>query len=153
MKVAELVSALEELGTIYRHSKKAEPRACISQVIELLKGKERFSLAELKAAVPEKKIASGKTKTSRTPTVFVQEEHLNCLLGAQSESEFDAAMNALRKAKPKKEKLLGLLATYTGIAPRKSLKVEELYERLARAFKAEQRHEGRAQVSRSNLPI
>jgi hypothetical protein len=156
MKVAELVLALEELGTIYRHSSKNEPKPCISQVLQLLKGNEQFTLVELRAKLTEKKNASGnsgKATASKVSKAFAQAEHLNRLLDAKSEASFAAAIETVQKAKPTNEALESLLAAYTGIAQRKGRKKKELYDTFVRAFKAEQRLDARAQFSAKNLPI
>ena len=153
MKVAELVSALEELGTIYRHQSKNQPKPCISQVLELLKGKEQFTLAELKLESAEKKSARGKATTPKVSKAFAQAEHLSRLLDAKSEAGFAAAIATLRKAKPTNKDLESLLAAYTGIAQKKGRKKEELYDAFDRAFKAEQRLNAREQFSGKNLPI
>ena len=55
MKIAALVSALEELGTVFRHSTKDEPAACITQVLKLLRGNENLSLSDLTVAPAGKK--------------------------------------------------------------------------------------------------
>jgi hypothetical protein len=153
MKVAELVSALEELGSIYRHSSKNEPKPCIREVLELLKGKEQHTLAELKAAVSEKGGTAGKGKGTKPPKVFNHEEHLNRLLSAKSEASFTAAIEALKKAKPTNENLARLLAGYAGVAPKKKMKKDEFFDALLRVFRAEQRHDARAQFSESGMPM
>jgi hypothetical protein len=153
MKVADLVSALEELGAVYRHSSKSEPKPCIKQVLELLKGKEQLTLAELKIPEPKKKATAGKPKVANAAKVFAHEEHLSRLLGAKSEASFAAAIEALQKAKPTKEHVASLLAAYTGITPKKSTKKDDLFDSLTRAFRAEQRHDARAQFSKGALPI
>ncbi len=135
MKVADLVSALEELGAVYRHSTKSEPKPCIKQVLELLKGKEQFTLAELKiAAEPKKKAAAGKPKVAKAAKVFAHEEHLSRLLDAKSEASFAAAIEALQNAKPTKEHVANLLSAYTGITPKKSTKKDELFDSLTRSL-------------------
>ena len=153
MKIAELVSALEELGTIYRHSSKKEPKPCIAQVLALLKGKEHLRLSELGAELPKKKPTGGKTTTKKVPKVFDQEQYLTGLLDAKTETAFIAALESLKKAKPTNDNLAGLVTAYTGVTVKKGRKKEELYGALLRAFKAELRHEARAEVSRNNIPL
>ena len=154
MKIAELVSALEELGTIYRHTSKNEPKPCIAQVLALLKGKEDLGLSELRAELPKKKATAGRTtKATKVSKVFDQEQYLTGLLDAKTETAFIAALESLKKAKPTNDNLAGLLTAYTGVTVKKGRKKEELYGALMRAFKAELRHEARAEVSRNNIPL
>ncbi len=64
-----------------------------------------------------------------------------------------AALESLKKAKPTNDNLAGLVTAYTGVTVKKGRKKEELYGALLRAFKAELRHEARAEVSRNNIPL
>jgi hypothetical protein len=154
MKIAELVSALEELGTIYRHSSKNEPKPCIAQVLALLEGKEHLRLSELGAELTKKKATARKsTKATKVSRVFDQEQHLTSLLDAKTETAFIMALESLKKAKPTNDNLAGILTAYTGVTVKKGRKKDELYGALLRAFKAELRHEARAEVSRNNVPI
>jgi hypothetical protein len=152
MKIAELVSALEELGTIHRHTSKNEPKPCIAQVLALLKGNEHLRLSELRAEVPKKKPTGEKT-TKKVSKVFDQEQYFTSLLDAKTETAFIAALEILKKAKPTNDNLAGILTAYTGVTVKKGRKKEELYGALMRAFKAELRHEARAEISRNNIPI
>ncbi len=90
MRIADIVSALEELGTIYRHASKNEPKHCIAQVLALLKGKEQLLLSDLKG------LPNGKPqkppKPAKPPKQFDQEKHLTSLLDAQTEPVFAAAI-------------------------------------------------------------
>ena len=153
MKIAELVSALEELGTIYRHASKSEPKPCIGQVLALLKGHEHLQLSELRTAAVPKKTASPKAPKSAKASQFDHEIHLNRLLDAKTEAAFEAALDELKRAKPTNDNLTSLLAAYTGIPVKKGRKKEDLYNALQRTFKAELRHEARAEISRNTLPI
>ena len=153
MKIAELASALEELGTVYRHASKNEPKPCITQVLALLKGKEHLQLSELRTAVSAKKTASPKAPKGAKASKFVQDIHLNRLLDGKTEAAFEAALDELKRAKPTNDNLIGLLTAYTGIPITKGRKKEDLYNALQTAFKAELRHEARAEISRNILPI
>ncbi len=153
MKIAELVSALEEMGTVFRHASKNEPKPCITQVLALLKGKEQLQLSELRSAAPAKKTAAPKAPKGAKASKFVQENHLNGLLDAKTEAAFEAALDELKRAKPTNDNLTSLLAAYTGIPVNKGRKKEDLYNALQRAFKAELRYEARAEISRNTLPI
>ena len=153
MKIAELVSALEELGTVYRHASKNEPKPCIAQVLALLKGNEHLQLSELRTAAPTKKTARPKVSKGAKTSKFVQDIHLNRLLDAKTEAAFEAALDELKKAKPTNDDLTSLLAAYTGIPIKKGRKKDDLYNAFLRAFKAELRHETRADISRNTLPI
>ncbi len=154
MKIAELVSALEELGTIYRHASKSEPKPCIVQVLALLKGSEHLQVSELRAAASGRKPAGPKVpKAAPKPSKFVQEVHLNRLLDTKTEAAFEAALDEIKRAKPTNDNLTSLLAAYTGIPVKKGRKKEDLYNALDRAFKAELRQEARAEISRNILPI
>lgn len=153
MKIAELVSALEELGTVYRHASKNEPKPCITQLLALLKGQEHLQLSELRTAALAKKAVSPKASKGAKASKFVQENHLNRLLDAKAEAAFETALDELKRAKPTNDNLTSLLAAYTGIPVKKGRKKEDLYNALERAFKAELRHEARAEISRNTLPI
>ena len=153
MKIAELASALEELGTIYRHASKNEPKPCITQVLALLKGNEHLQLSELRSAATAKKAASPKAPKGAKASKFVQETHLNRLLDAKTDAAFETALDELKRAKPTNDNLTSLLSAYTGIPVKKGRKKEDLYNALLRAFKAELRHEARAEISRNTLPI
>ncbi len=65
----------------------------------------------------------------------------------------EAALEELKRAKPTNDNLTSLLAAYIGIPVKKGRKKVDLYDALQRAFKAELRHEARAEISRNLLPI
>ncbi len=153
MKIAELASALEELGTVYRHASKNEPKPCITQVLALLKGKEHLQVSELRTAALAKKTASPKPSKAAKASKFGQDIHVNRFLDAKTEAAFEAALDELKRAKPTNDNLTSLLAAYTGIPVKKGGKKEDLYNALQKAFKAELRHEARAEISRNILPI
>ncbi|KAI93526.1 hypothetical protein T281_16160 [Rhodomicrobium udaipurense JA643] len=154
------MSALEDLGTIYRHASKDAPKPCISDVLALLQDKQHLSLSELKAAAAEnkkstkpKKPRETKPREPKKAKGFSQEEHLNRLLDAKNEGTLLAAIELLKKSKPTNENLTNLLTAYTGVAVRTGRKKDDLYNAFLRAFNAEQRHEARAEISKTTLPI
>lgn len=156
MKIAELVSALEELGTIYRHASKNEPKPCIKQVLEMLEGKEHLQVADLRVpapAKPAKKAAAPKTPKVTKAAKFDQDYYLKRFYDAATEPAFEAALDELKKAKPTNDNLTNLLAAYTGIPIKKGRKKDDLINALQKTFKAGLRHDNRAEISRNTLPI
>lgn len=153
MKIAELVSALEELGTIYRHTSKNEPKPCIAQVLALLKGKGHLHLSDLKSEALLKKKPAPKKPAKAKASAFDHETYLTRLLTAKTEDGFVTTLEDIKRAKAKKADLIALLAAYTGLPSKSSRTIDQIYAGLLNAFKAEARHDARAAVSRTMLPI
>lgn len=153
MKIAELVSALEELGTIYRHTSKNEPKPCIKQVLDILRGKEHLQVSDLRVPAPPKTTRKAAAPKAPKAAKFDQERYLKRFYDATTEAAFEAALDELKKAKPTNDNLTSLLAAYMGIPIKKGRKKDDLINALQKTFKAGQRHDARAEISRNTLPI
>lgn len=151
MKVSELASALNELGRVYTNAKKTEPASCIVQVLKFLDGKERLDLAELVYQELEKK-ARPKEPKPKKPRAFKLDDHLRTFEKSRSDSEFTAAMELLKKAKPTNEDLKQLIFAYTGVS-QKDGKKDDLYSALESGYSEKRRNERRERIASETLPI
>lgn len=151
MKVSELALALNEVGKAYRHAKKNEPAPCIIQLLKFLHGKEQLDVKELVDHELDKKSRTKEFRTKK-PNTFKLDDHLKALDNARGDTEFKAAMELLKKAKPTNDDLKRLILAYTGVS-QKNGKKDDLWNALEVGYNTKRRIERREKIASETLPI
>ncbi|MFY9640605.1 MAG: hypothetical protein WAK07_06860 [Rhodomicrobium sp.] len=154
MKVSELASALNELGAVFKHSKKDEPASCIVQLLKMIEGKEALDISQLvkeaREAKLKKRVLSGEGATRKRE--FDVARYVTSLKKAETEGEFVAVKRDLERAKPTNDELRRVLQEYAGLSL-KQAKKGVLWTALDTSYITKQRSDSRGKIASTELPI